>query len=105
MPRPYKVSQSKDFQKDGRKKVQSKRIPRKLADPYDFDGWFDSLNANPTKMILLTRGTGKGCDFPCRANSMAVQLRMAAANYGIKISIRIEDDNHLILTRRQAFGA
>lgn len=105
MPRAYKVSQSKELQKDGRKKPPKKKVPRKLAEPYPFDEWFDALNAEPTKMIVLTRGTGKDCHFPCRANSMAVQLRTAAANYGIKISIRIQDDDHIVLTRRQVFGA
>ena len=105
MPRTYKVSQSKELQKDGRKKSPKKKVPRKLADPYPFDEWFDKLNAKPNEPILLTRGVGKGCHFPCRANSMAVQLRMAAANYDIKISIRIQDDDHLILTKRQMFGA
>ena len=76
-------------------------LKRKVADPYDFDSWFDALNADPNQVIVLTRGK----DFPCRANSMAVQLRMASSNYGIKISISIEDDGHLILRKRQAFEA
>lgn len=85
------------------KEQDAQNKKRKLAAPYDFDGWFDALNAKPDQVILLTRGKDK--DFPCRANSMAVQLRMAAATYGIKISISIEDDNHLVLRKRQAFGS
>ena len=100
MPREYQVSQSKELQKDGRKKPP-KRKPRKLANPYDFDGWSNTLNADPSTMIVLTRNK----DFPCRANSMAVQLRCAASNYGIKISVNIEDDNHIILRKRQVFGS
>lgn len=103
MPRKYTISQSKELDKNGRKKPLPRKVKRVLAAPYDFDGWFDALNAKPGEVIVLTRGIGK--DFPCRANSMAVQIRTAASNYGIKVSITIEDDNHLILRRRMAFGA
>ena len=102
MPRQYKISQSKELLKNGRKKPMVKKKPKKkLADPYDFDGWFDALNADPSKGILLT----KGKDFPCMSNSMVVQLRNAAANYGIKIHLNVEDENHIVMSKRQVFGA
>jgi hypothetical protein len=94
------MAQSKELLKNGRKKP--KQPPKKkMAAPYPFDEWFDALNMKPNEVVLLT----KGQDFPCRTNSMAVQLRGAAANYGIKISISIDDENHVIIRKRQAFGA
>ena len=103
MPRKYTVSQSKELDKNGRKKSPPRKVKRVLAAPYNFDGWFDALNADPNQLIVLTRGKDK--DFPCRTNSMAVQIRTAASNYGIKVSITIEDDDHLVLRRRQVFGS
>ena len=103
-PPVAKVSKPATRPPEAKSKEQSaQNKKRELAAPYDFDGWFDALNAKPDQVILLTRGKDK--DFPCRANSMAVQLRMAAATYGIKISISIEDDNHLVLRKRHTFGS
>lgn len=92
------MAQSKELHKNGRKKAK-KPPKRVLADPYPFDDWFNQLNEKPNEVIVLK----KGIDFPCRTNSMAVQLRTAATNFNIKISISIEDDDHLIIRKRQAF--
>lgn len=93
------MAQSKLLTREGRKKTQ-KRPKRQVADPYNFDDWFNQLNTEPEKPIILV----KGKDFKCMINSMAVQLRTAAANYGIKISINMPDEKHLVLRKRLAFG-
>ncbi len=94
------MAQSKLLTKEGRKKQPKRKVKRKLSDPYPFDEWFDALNADPPHVITLERGK----HFPCRTSSMVVQLRMASAAYGIKICVNVEDDDHLVMRKRQVFG-